>query len=240
MRTTRHVRALVLALTVLAAKACTYSPQIDSGKLACSAKGECPRGFTCAASGRCVSNDGTGLTGGGLPDGGTVGTPADANTDFRFDASGIDLKVGSGGNSGAGGASGIPASYLGTWLFKPATVATDCGSAGTSTNSLAGTTLTIHETGAGANILGASWSEWPDCTYELILDDLGLHIHDTSWACEITSTTVTTDWYIGSFDVVTSDGRTAIHDGTYSRVDSNADGSTIYCDQVVHAQLTKQ
>ncbi|HEY8926576.1 MAG TPA: hypothetical protein VIU64_19470, partial [Polyangia bacterium] len=122
-------RALAVALMVLSPlwlpSACTFSPDIESGKLACSAKGECPRGFMCAPSGlyanRCVT-EGTpiiptgsgGATGGlggrsgglagasGFPDGG-VGRDATADAHFEAPPDGATPGTGGAGGTGIGG-----------------------------------------------------------------------------------------------------------------------------------------
>jgi len=123
--------ALAVALAAMAAaclpSACSFSPDIQSGKLACSPKGECPRGFSCAPSGayanRCVT-EGTPISptgGGGGPagfggrSGGTAGSSGfpdggighDAAADLHFEAPPPDIGVpGTGGAIGTGGAGG--------------------------------------------------------------------------------------------------------------------------------------
>lgn len=101
-----YIAATALALaavsTALVPGACTFSPNIQSGKLSCSAKGECPRGFTCAATGtsagRCVE-DGTPI--------GPSGAGTGAVTGFAG-KSGSAGATGTAGNPGTAGSSGPP------------------------------------------------------------------------------------------------------------------------------------
>ena len=217
-----RARALAAALALVA---CSYSPNIESGSLVCSQKGECPRGFSCASSGpsagRCISSSETTGTGGA---GGSRGT------------------------GGASGDAGVPstsaASYIGTWVFdSAASVSNDCGPGYTpQTTSLAGATLQIYATSKGADILGATWSAWSpsDCAYELFLDELGVHLNDSSWSCQDTTEDPAAYWQVESFEVVTSNGLTATHDAQYDRNYLYADGTTLYCTQAVHAVMNRR
>jgi len=90
-------------------------------------------------------------------------------------------------------------------------------------------------------MLGASWSEWPACTYSLVLDSTGLHIaSDSGWSCQDTTGDPAAYWDVYSFDVTTTTGLTATHDATYLRGFFYADGRNVYCDQVVHAAMNRQ
>lgn len=204
-----RVRATVAsALTVVAGAAwlttaCTFSPDIQSGKLACSDKGECPRGFTCARSGvytnRCVtegtpivpagSGGATGPLGGrsggtagssGFPDGG-VGR--DATADAHFEAPPDLVVPGTGGAGGTGlpgiGGASVPAAttapFVGTWVFDPGSHAdVDCHDGNPAVRyEIAQSTVSVYSSALGATYAGASWSAWPACTYQLYLGDDG-------------------------------------------------------------------
>ena len=216
---------LVLGATALAlfvSSACTYSPNIPSGSLVCSPDGECPRGFTCATSGpragRCVTGSGTGGGGG---------------------------SVGTGGASGDGGVpSSSAASYIGTWTLDPApSIYEDCGPGYVPrTTMLPVSTLQIYATTKGATILGATWSVWnqSDCGYELYLDELGLHLNDASWSCQDPTADPPQSWALESFEVVTSDGLTAIHDAQYDKGYFPTDGTMLYCTQTIHAVMKRR
>jgi hypothetical protein len=195
---------------------------------------------------------GRGTTGGvggtsGFPDGGPIGPGGDAKSDFRLDAPALDLILPGTGGAGGGGGSGMPstiaASYIGNWVFDSAAyVYNDCGpSYPTQTNTLAGTTLQIYATTQGPNNLGASWSVWPACTYDLVLDGTGLHlVSDSGWSCEDTSQDPAVYWDIYTFDVTTTNGLSATHEATYVRGFFYADGTNLYCDQLVHAVMNRQ
>jgi hypothetical protein len=245
----------IAAIALIAQAACSYSPKIESGSLICSPQGECPRGFTCATSGaragRCVTGSGTGTGGAGVA--GTSGfsdggSPGDAKSDFRLEAPPFDLAIpGTGGSGGVSGDAGVPsssaASYIGTWVFDAAAyVYTDCGPDYTpQTTTLANSTLKIYATSQGANMLGASWSEWPACTYSLVLDSTGLHVvSDSGWSCQDTSKDPAAYWDVNSFDVTTTTGVSATHEATYLVGFFYADGTNLYCDQVVHAVMNRQ
>jgi hypothetical protein len=186
----------------------------------------------------------------GFPDGGISTPGGDARVDLRLEALPLDLVVpGTGGSTGGGGRSGdggVPsgsaASYIGTWVFDPAaSVYNDCGpDYATQTSSLAGTTLQIYATTSGANVLGASWSVWPTCTYELVLDGTGLHLTgDSGWSCQDTTKDPAAYWDIYSFDVTTTNGLSATHEATYLRGLFYADGTNIYCTQLVQAAMNR-
>lgn len=214
-------RALAVALTALSAawlpSACTFSPDIQSGKLTCSPKGECPRGFTCATSGvyanRCVT-EGTvptasgGSTGGlGGRSGGTGGMSAlpdggvgrDVTADSHFEAPPVDVGVpGTGGAGGTGlpgiGGSGVPVTtttpFMGTWVFDAGSYTeVDCGAGTTPMRyDIADSTIAVYSSAMGATYAGASWSVWSACTYQLYLGTDGeLHLYDTNWQCDDTS-----------------------------------------------------
>jgi len=145
----------VLALGL--SSSCTFSPDIQSGKLTCSPEGKCPRGFTCAPTGvyanRCVEEGtpinptGSGGTPGGLGgrSGGKAGSSGfpdggfgnDAASDVHFEAPPSDVGVpGTGGAGGMGlpgvGGSGVPVAttvpFMGTWVFDADSYAeVDCG-----------------------------------------------------------------------------------------------------------------
>lgn len=183
----------------------------------------------------------------GFPDGGTIGTPGgDAKADFHLDAPAIDLNLpGTGGAGGSGGGvpSSVAASYIGNWVFdSAASVYNDCGpDYATQTSSLAGTTLQIYATTQGINTLGASWSVWPACTYALVLDGEGLHLaSDSGWSCEDTTDDPAVYWDVSSFDVTTTNGLSATHEATYVRGFFYANGTNLYCDQLVHAAMNRQ
>jgi hypothetical protein len=56
MRTGRHA-LFAAALSVVAASACGYGPEIESGRLLCGPGGSCPEGYCCGANQTCWSED---------------------------------------------------------------------------------------------------------------------------------------------------------------------------------------
>jgi hypothetical protein len=90
----------LVAMPLLIAAACGYSPNPESGTLQCGSSNSCPEGYSCR-SGRCWK-DGAGGAGGGS--GGTTGTAG---------------RGGSGGTGGTGGGTNV-ANFIGTWVFNGA------------------------------------------------------------------------------------------------------------------------
>jgi len=218
MRFFRWLTAGVLVAGALAV-GCTYSPNFRSGSLKCSPDGQCPSGYTCMHQLCC--------------------SPGDTAC-------------------GAAGSGASAAAYVGTWNFSStATLDTECQGSGSSGGPVsfltsANPTSTITIT-ANGNALQAAWSEWPTCPYKMSVDSAGAHGTEADtdaqpWGCQFTYTTTTTtppqlsaqEWIYDSFDIVTTDGRTATHDGVYFRQDTYTDSSVVYCTQVLHAPLTKQ
>jgi hypothetical protein len=253
------------ALAVAAAwlpGACTFSPDIESGKLTCSPKGECPRGFTCAPSGlyanRCVTEGtpivpaGTGGTAGssGFPDGG-VGR--DATADAHFEAPPDLVVPGSGGAGGTGlpglGGTGVPVTtttpFMGTWEFDPGSYTeVDCGAGTTPMQyDIAQSKVSVYSSALGATYAGASWSVWSACTYQLALGtDGALHLYDSNWQCNDTSAVDPTyTWFGYDFDfyLTSATARTASHYGTYIIGQYYADGEMYFCNEYVTGTLTK-
>lgn len=193
---------------------CTYSPNFASGSLKCSTDGQCPDGYTCKQPYCCRSGDAT------------CGGPSAATI----------------------------AAYLGTWKFtSAATLDTECSGTGSSNGPAAFLTSanpvsTMALTDNGDGTLHAVWSEWSGCSYTLSLDNAGAHGADAAtWACEQQYSTTSTNppqiskqlWIYDSFDIVTTDGKSATHDGVYYREDTYNDNSVVYCTQTLHAPLTK-
>jgi len=259
--------ALAVAALGLAAAwlpgACTFSPDIESGKLTCSPKGECPRGFTCAPSGlyanRCVTEGtpiiptGSGGTAGssGFPDG---GLGRDATADVHFEAPPADLGVpGTGGAGGTGlpglGGAGVPVTtttpFMGTWEFDPGSYTeVDCGTGTTPMQyDIAKSKVSVYSSSLGATYAGASWSVWSACTYQLALGtDGALHLYDTNWQCNDTSAVDPTyTWFGYDFDfyLASATGRTASHYGTYIIGQYYANGEMYFCNEYVSGTLTK-
>lgn len=248
------VVAMLALSTLYLPSACTFSPNIESGKLTCSPKGECPRGFTCAPSGvyanRCVtegtplgkggsSGGGFGGRSGGLPDGGVI---SDASVDVHFEAPPADLGVP--GTGGSGVPTATTAAFIGTWVFDAGSyVELDCGNGTTPMQyAIDRSTVSIYSSPSGLSYVGASWSIWSACTYQLYLgDDGGLHLFDANWQCSDTSADPTYVWFGYDFDVFLTSvaGRTATHYGTYIIGSYYADGSNYYCNEYVSGSLTK-
>jgi len=86
----------LLAMPLLIAAACGYSPNPESGTLQCGSSNTCPEGYSCQ-SGRCWKDGGGGS-------GGTTGS------------------AGGGGTTGTGGSGGgaSVANFIGTWVFNGA------------------------------------------------------------------------------------------------------------------------
>ena len=99
------------------------------------------------------------------------------------------------GNSGTGGAggtglpgiggSGVPVvsttAFTGTWVFDPgAYIELDCGNGTTPTQyPIDQSTVSIYSSPSGPGYVGASWSIWSACTYQLYLgSDDGLHLFE--------------------------------------------------------------
>ena len=255
----------VLGATVpaLATAGCTYSPSFTSGALKCSDDGKCPDGYTCSTSTNSCCLNGDTICGGtiGGPDAGL----GDTGTGFHFDARpdipgtggvagtagrGAGGTTGTGGATGTGGKSSVNVSdYIGVWTFvTPANVVTNCDNP----KSTSGTTyfpvkpadtgypstVTISDNGDGT--LYAEWSEWPACSYTLAVDSLGAHGTDSvNWYCQDTVDDPQEFWNYVTFDIVTADGKAATHDAVYLREDDWSDGTTVMCDQTVHAPMKK-
>lgn len=232
---------------------CTYSPSFRNGSLRCSPDGQCPRGYSCVTQFCCLPDDPT--------CGGTI-RPVDASVPTDGTASHFETRPAStGGHAGTGGAGGTPvvganmSAYVGTWSFTSGTTLdTECQGASSSggpapflTQGNPTSIMVITDNGNGT--LQAAWSEWPACTYTLSVDSTGAHGTDADvWACEYMSTpTPTTNspqltdqlWIYDTFDIVTTDGHTATHDGLYYRQDTYDDKSIVYCTQTLHAPMTK-
>jgi hypothetical protein len=210
------VASLAAALSLFAA--CSYSPQLKSGELKCSAQRECPRGYACSATNVCCAN----------------GDPS------------CGAGTGTGGVSGSGGSTGgrVAADYIGTWTFgATANVLTECDNGKSGNSSLASTTLAITAGATGGTALTANWSVWQaeQCptTIALSYDATGAHLVDTNWFCEDDTMDPANYWLVNSFDVTLVGAMSGTHNGLYYREDTYADGSTVKCQQTVTATLTK-
>src|SRR6185503_16230579 len=91
-RLSRGMLGALLAMPLLIAVACGYSPNPESGTLQCGSSNTCPEGYSCR-SGRCWK------------DGGSGGTTGSAGT------------TGRGGSGGSGGGPNL-ANFIGTWVFN--------------------------------------------------------------------------------------------------------------------------
>jgi len=229
---------------------CTYSPNFRNGSLKCSPDLQCPRGYQCSTQQTCCLPDDATCGGTITIDagaGGNSGTHFDARADLPGFGTGGTTTAGTGGKggqsgTGTGGTTVRVQDYLGVWTFaSSATVDTECDNTKSQSgvgNFADGTTLTITDNGDGT--LKASWTEWPACTYTLTANGTGIHGSDAdSWFCEYTAKDPMLFWIYDSFDIVAASASVATHDAAYVREDDYADGTTVYCSQTVHAQMTK-
>jgi hypothetical protein len=127
--------------------------------------------------------------------------------------------------------------YIGAWTMgATANVVTKCGTAAPTTGSLSDTlSMTIDPGVVSGSDLHATWL----CDLHLRLNQSGAHLLSMDGACTDTTSDPASTWTTTQFDVVTTDGLTAVHTAQYNRVDSYADGTVVNCSQTVHAPLTK-
>jgi hypothetical protein len=207
--------AVSLAAGLALFAACSYSPQLKSGELVCSAQRECPRGYSCSTTNVCCANG---------------------------DAA---CGSGTGGASGSGGTVGghVAADFIGTWSFgATANVLTECENNTSGNSSLAATTLTITAGATGGTSLSANWSVWqaekcPAIT--LSYDATGAHVVDTSWFCQDDTMNPSNFWLVNSFDITLLSATSGTHNGLYYREDTYADKTAVTCQQTVTAPMTK-
>jgi hypothetical protein len=225
-RTAENHVAIASAIALVAvACGCSYDPHPADGKVGCSAKGECPQGYTCdPTSETCFS----GTNGGGIGSGGTSG------------------------NSGTGGATiSVNASdYVGDWAFEDgAVVVTSCndGSAD-ATASLSDPSSAMNMTNTMApSGIAALESIWL-CDLFLNLDSAGAHLGTSNGPCVFgrqpgdpltkpqSQTWITTKFELS---VTKRDRGTATHVAEYTRTDVYTTTRVVTCHQVVHGDLQK-
>ena len=199
--------SLAAALSVFAA--CSYSPQLKSGELKCSAQRECPRGYSCSATNVCCA-DGDASCGAGTGSGGSVGhVAADFIGTWTF---GSTAMVESDCDDNTVGSNMLDGTML--TITKGAT---------------GGTALTAD---------WSVWRGYGCPALSLSYDATGAHLVDTSWFCESDTATLSDFWVVSSFDVTTNSPTTATHYGYYG-LEETKNGNTVTCLQTVTATLTK-
>jgi hypothetical protein len=216
--------ALAIARVVVAgaiAAGCSYDPHPANGKLACSADGQCPQGYSCQSPAGLCYADGAGGSGGSVA-GGTGGAPSSTNV----------------------------SDYVGNWMFgNAATIVTSCndGLGDTTTNiadhpeSLA---MSIVSGGGGGAPLLSSWL----CDLQLDVDSTGGHLDGGNHTCaqsravgDPASAPLTRTWTATRFDfnVTKRDRNVATHVGEYDLVSVYSGGGMLLCHQVVRGGLQK-
>lgn len=126
--------------------------------------------------------------------------------------------------------------YAGEWVMGPdANVVTKCEDGGESRLSLADTVMTIEPGVPGASDARVFWL----CNHRLRLDMSGLHLLPGNASCSDQSMMIQYTWSATEFDIVTTDGVSALHTARYDRVDRYPDGAAVLCDQIVNAAMTK-
>jgi hypothetical protein len=142
---------------------------------------------------------------------------------------------------------GLPSSkigdYVGNWLLSvTAKVQTQCDNGFSQTDLLSPATspsyLTVSQAGPAA--LTSVWSIFDPCNVTLRWDASGAHLDDADTSCVDDQGDPVQTWTTTSFDLLTSNGRTGTHHGTYKRKDEYFDGTSTTCDQTVTAPLIKQ
>lgn len=211
------------ATATVAASGCSYDPHPADGKLACSADGQCPQGYTCQLPARACYADTTGA-------GGTGGTVA--------------------GGSGGAPSSTNASDYVGNWMFgNAATIVTSCNDGlGDTTTNIAdhpdSLVMAITSGGATGAALLSSWL----CDLQLDVDSTGAHLDGGNRSCVLNraagdppSAPVTRTWTATRFDfnVTKRDRGVATHVGEYDLVSVYSNGGMLLCHQVVRGGLQK-
>jgi hypothetical protein len=188
--------ALGLALLVGTAVQCGYNPDPPNGMLGCSAKDECPEGYSCRTDKKCWK---PGATGGST---GTAGTTGAAGSTGMAGNTGL---AGSTGLGGAGGATLPLESFIGKWLFDDTSTLTQACGTMSMTGSLMGDYIDVVANTKPNTVQGVYFCAW-------VLD---VPLGGTVGTIEPNQTCMSTDtkdgtvytWHGTTFTFSTTDGQ---------------------------------
>jgi hypothetical protein len=251
MRTSSRGALAALAFLLLGtAVQCGYNPSPADGKLGCSAKGECPEGYSCRTDNKCWKDGGTAGSGGAT--GGSGGA-----TGGSGGAGGRAGSGGAGGNAGSGGMGGVmmnlcgnvvgtdasPTDKLvGCWAFDAASIKTVTCGANTQMTSLKDDYVQIKANAKAGTVQATYYCGW-------ILDEgpagnaATIEPGQTCMSTDPTSKAVFTwNGMVFTFTSVTADGKAATLSATIpaSFVAPPPDNSTGSCTIKMTGRLTKQ
>ncbi len=214
--------ALGLALLVGTAAQCGYNPDPPNGGLVCSAKGECPEGYSCRTDNKCWK---PGATGGSTGAAGSTGAGG---------------KAGSGGAGGAGGGGGVLPleSFIGKWIFDDTSSLTQACGVNSTTGTLKGDYVDVVANAKPNTVSALYFCPW-------VLD---VPVGGTVGTIEPNQTCMSTDpksgavftWHGTTFTFTTTDGATATLSAMIAATYVNKDNTTGACTVRITGRLNVQ